>query len=237
MTQDKDKSFSKIDTSHLSMDVFDTVAQMKVQVQGKKPQNDEDALSWLNISQSIENAVIPKIQKPEILDNRNIQTCDEEVKADDVSGIQFQPGQAVSIFNDEFIKRTDLSIQIKDSLKDAINESAEATNTSSSAVIEASLRSAFPDSWESDIAKQFHEILMPREVLSVTRESYKQELVDTYSQIEFSLSDKLLDYLVNKVKDQPSFTSFDQVIEQALEFNFQKSAPRNITHKAHFDNS
>ena len=236
MEQDKDKSPSRIDTSNLSGDFSSKVSQM-VKDYLDNPRQETDTPSWLTISQPKDSAISPTIQKPEILVAGNKSTVNEEIGADNASNLQLQPGQAVPLFNDAFIRRTDLSIQIKDSLKQAIDKSAEATNTSSSAVIESSLRNTFPDSWESDLEKQFHEIHMPREVLSIAREHYSNEASDTYSEIEFSLPDKLLNYVVDNINDRASFISFDEAIEQALEFDFQSASPHPIDHKTHFDHS
>lgn len=238
MAKDKDELPLRIDTSHLSDDFADKVAQM-VQEHLQNPQEEVDVPPWLTISPSKENSISPAIQKTGVLDIHNTQASNEEIRSDMGNEIQLQPGEAVPLFNDAFIRRTDLSIQIKDSLKQVIIEAAETTNTSSSAVIESSLRNTFPNSWESDLAKQFHEFNMPSEVLSVTRESYSKGAGDAYSEIEFSLPDKLLDYLVDNINDRASFISFDEAIEQALEHDFHDAKLHTHTsdQKSHFDHN
>ena len=154
------------------------------------------------------------------LDIRNTQASNEEIGADKGSELQLQPGEAVPLFNDAFIRRTDLSIQIKDSLKQTIIRAAKATHSSPTAVIESSLRNTFPESWESDLEMQFHESLIPPGILSAARGEPDKENADDYSEIKFSLSDKLLDYLVKNINDQDSLISFDEALEQALEHDF-----------------
>ncbi|MCU7840532.1 MAG: hypothetical protein KZQ94_14270 [Candidatus Thiodiazotropha sp. (ex Troendleina suluensis)] len=182
MAQDKDKSPLRIDTSHLSDDFAGKVAQM-FQEHLQNPQEEVDAPPWLNASPPKENAISPTIQKIGFLDIRNTQASNEEIGTDMGSEIQLQPGETVPLFNDTFLRRTYLSIQIKDSLKQTIIRAAKATNTSPTAVIESSLRNTFPDSWESDLEKQFHETLIPPGMLSAARVEPNKEKSDDYSEI------------------------------------------------------
>lgn len=234
MAQDEDKILTQIDTSHLSDDFAEKVTQM-VQNHLQNPHAVQTP-PWLDIY-SEENSISPAVKKPEFLDVRASQASNETNNAATRSNLELQPGEAVPLFTDAFIRRTELSIQIKNSLKQTIINAAKAKNTSPTAIIESSLRNTFPDSWESDLEKQFHVSLLPEGILTAARGKPTKGVSEHYTEIEFSLSDKLLAYLVGNINDRDVYISLDKALEQALEHDFHGVKPHTIDQETHFDHN
>ncbi len=139
--------------------------------------------------------------------------------------IEFEPGEHAVFFNSWALDRRHMKIWMPKFLKNAIENEAEATNSSISTVIETALRDLYPDSWESDLEKRRHEHYFPSR-RSTNKESGTAKPVDIKTELyslEFNLPNKLIQYLEEKFSNGFETIYFECALMQALEQDFCKT--------------
>lgn len=236
MAKDHDETISRLDFSNLSQDFSGKVAQLTEDLISNPETNTGSEFTFVS---STESRISPSFQ------NAQVQTVKDGVAANSEIGeisydafiSSLEPGEAAVLFSNTMQDKQDFTLEIKAELVDALTNAAETLDTSPSVALEALLRKAFPDSWESEKESQFHRLTTPRNIISVARDKYQHGASGDYAELDVSISSKLFDFLVKKMEDSAISTSFAELIEQSLENKLQNGGVVHSRPETSFDHT